>query len=748
LTVGIKMPTKIVKRSGETVDFDTSKIHVALQKCFSAVPHSSDVTVDQLVRRICSTAFAKYSVNKVAIPTVENIQDIVEMVLQSEGEFEAAKHYILFRAERTRLRNERPITTEVRAAFDADKKYFPTAIQSFQFYDKYSRFNYDLGRRETWVETVDRAVTFLHKLTGPKIDRETYEEIRMAILEHKIMPSMRLLAMAGKPAERDNTTIYNCSYLPVDSLESFVEALFISMAGCGVGFSVEEVEVQKLPQIKLQIENKYPVNHIVDDSAEGWGVALRVGLHAWFNGEDVLYNFSNIRPAGSVLLTKGGRASGPEPLQKLLAFAKNRILARQGKRLRTIDAHDIMCAVGSAAVAGGVRRTAMISLFDEDDELMLNSKAGDFAQHNSQRWNANNSVVWSGSDPVAFMKQFTTMVEGERGEPGIFSRENAIRLAPGRRNFEGMSPGTNPCGEIVLRPRQFCNLSAVINRAGDTYDTLSEKVRLATIVGTIQSTATYFPNLSGVWQRNCEDERLLGVDITGQLDNSGILVSSFKNLAAVARAVNFDTAKKLGINQSAAITTVKPSGNTSVFVDCSSGLHARWAPYYIKNARVSIDSPIYKVLRDANVPMAPENGGDNRTMVVLFPIKSPDGAITRNDRTAIEQCEWWLLNKTEWTEHNPSVTITYKPHEVIDLQHWLWNHRDKIGGMAFLPSFDAKYDQLPYIEITQEEYERRASEFPVIDWSKIFQYEYDDQTKAAQELACVSGVCSVDEIQI
>jgi ribonucleoside-triphosphate reductase len=744
MEVEVVPPVTIQKRDGRVVPFDVERIADALTKCFAAFDRTPATPVAELARRVVNIVAAK---SEGTAPTVEGVQDIVEMVLQAAGEFEAAKRYILYRFEHSRDREERPIPEDVRAAFAASDPYFPTPIQRFQFFDKYSRFNYELGRRETWIETVDRSVDFLHELAGDRLPSDTYQRIRKGILEMRVTPSMRLLAMAGPAARRNNISIYNCSYQPVESIDSLCEALIISMSGCGVGFSVESKYVENFPRIRRQT-GLAPDLWVVEDSAEGWADALRYGLERWFDGGDVYFDTSMIRPAGAPLKIKGGRASGPDPLRTMLDFMRRRILARQGSFLRPIDAHDMMCAVGSAAVSGGVRRTAMISLFDYDDGEMLASKSGDFERENSQRWNANNSAVWPahGLDQIQFTRQFLEMVESGRGEPGIFNRQMALESRPARRAAAEF--GTNPCGEINLRPWEFCNLSAVVARADDTIESMRDKVELATIIGSIQSLATHFPGLRPIWQQNCEEERLLGVDITGQMDSAIAQDAGAKDgLRHVAIEVNRMTARALGINQSASITCVKPSGNTSQLVDCSSGLHARWAPYYVRNVRVAASSPLSKVLKDAGAPMNPENGDDPvnpRTWVVSFPVKAPEGAVTRNDRSALEQCEFWLQNKLHWTEHNPSVTITYKPDEVIDVMKWVWDHREKIGGMAFLPSFDAKYDQLPYIEIGKDEYERRMAEFPDIDFSKIYRYETDDRTNAAQELACSAGVCEVE----
>jgi ribonucleoside-diphosphate reductase alpha chain len=537
--------------------------------------------------------------------------------------------------------------------------------------------------------------------------------------------------------------------MPVDSIDSFVEGMLISMAGCGVGFSVEGKYVENLPRVKRQTSS-LPLTFTIEDSTEGWGAALRLGLSTWFDGGDIQFDYSLIRPAGAILKTKGGRASGPAPLRKLLEFARSRILARQGSFLRPIDAHDLMCEVGNAAVAGGVRRTAMISLFDWDDTEMRNCKSGDFEKENSQRWNANNSAVWPdrGITQEELVTQMMEMVKGGRGEPGIFNRQGAINMRPARR--QAAEFGTNPCGEIILRPFQFCNLTIAVARADDTYETLKDKVEVATILGTIQSMATHFPGLRPMWKQNCEEERLLGVDITGQLDSAVVQDPAvMARLRQVAVETNQKYAAMLGINQSTSVTCVKPSGNSSQLLNCSSGLHARWSPYYVRNVRVGAHTPVFKVLKDSGVPMDPENGqtADNtNTWVAHFPVKSPDDAVVRKNRSAIAQCEYWLQNKIFWTEHNPSVTISYYPHEVIDLIKWVWEHKDVIGGMAFLPAFDANYAQMPYEEISKEYYTDLASKFPNIDFSRLYRYEEEDYTKAAQELACIAGACEIEVV--
>ncbi len=767
----------VQKRSGKVDVWNPIAVGRAVGRCYAAlnrdVPHG---LVDVILSNIEVYMTGRWNPDTGLIH-VETIQDIIEQCMTERGEDEAVQAYRSYRAGRAFARThnsalksdhthlndqpkfERSVPRHIVNAFTESSGYFPTALQQFQFFDKYSRFNYALGRRETWIETVDRTVTFLKKLSRNALDSSVYNDIRKGILEMDVMPSMRLLAMAGPAAERNNIALYNCSYMPVDSLASFSEALLISMSGCGVGFSVESSWVNQLPDVQPWKSTK-PGMIIVEDTTEGWCDALTQALEHWFSGHDLIFDMTQVRPAGAPLLTKGGRSSGPEPFLKCLNVIREIIhpSATRGTRgvhrLRSIDCHDIMCAVGSAAVSGGVRRTAMISLFDYDDHEMRRAKDGMRIAEHPMRWNANNSVVWRNqSTPEhqrAFAEDFMEMVRGNTGEPGIFSRVTANAMRSSGRNAAEF--GTNPCGEIVLRPWQFCNLSAAIARPDDTPASMTRKVTLATIIGTIQSMATYFPGLRPMWKKNCEEERLLGVDITGQMDSPLLrsewtTTSLFTQLRDTVHLTNVQTANRLGINSSAAMTCVKPSGNSSVLLNCSSGLHARHSAYYIRNVRISSHSPMFRVLHDAGVPMDPENGQTREhatTWVVHFPVKSPEGAITRDHETAIDQCERWLRNKRYWTDHNPSCTITYRPDEVIDLMAWVWKHRSYIGGLSFLPSFDASYDQMPYESCDKATYEAAAAAFPSIDWSRIWLYEDHDLTNAAQELACVAGACEID----
>lgn len=633
--------------------------------------------------------------------------------------------------------------------FEISKQYFPTPLQEFQFYDKYSRFNYDLGRRETWLETVKRAVDFLRELSENKLSEDDYSTIQEMILNMEIMPSMRLLAMAGDAARRTNISIYNCSFMGIDDIACFGEALYISMSGCGVGYSVENKFVDKLPQLPKTLINS-DIIRVVKDDTEGWKEAVDTHLTNLYGGILVKFDYSQLRPKGSILKTKGGRASGPEALIRCINFITKEFhtaIHMQQDKLTSLQVHDIMCSIGDCAVSGGTRRTAMISLFDYDDFEMRNCKQ--YADKRPIRYNANNSAVWDELDDITYLQQMTTMFYHKNGEPGIFSRKNAQRITPARRDGRYIE-GTNPCGEINLRNMQFCNLSSVICRKDDTFQDLARKIKYATIIGTIQSMAIYFPGLRPQWRQNCEEERLLGVGLDGIMDcdflNKDTKGMALWELKMKAANVNFEYADKLGINRSAAITCIKPSGNTSQLVNCSSGMHPRYSKFYIRNVRVNTSSPVYKVLYMSGVPMVPENGQTEENMVTAvasFPVKSPDNAFTRYDFTALDLMERWKRNKAGYTEHNPSVTIYYNENEIMDIIQWVWKNKDIVGGMTFLPRDNAQYNNMPFVEITKEEYEKRILSFPKIDWSLIEYYEKEDHTTAAQEVACVSGACEL-----
>lgn len=739
-TRNLTLPTQIVKRDGSQVPFDIKRIARAIGACLDALPEPASWSKAQLTEAVANAVAARFTTT---VPTVEEIQDLVEVTLLAHGEIEAARAYISYRNRHAEMREAR-VPAEVRAQFERDKEYFPTPMQQFQFYDKYSRFNWDLERRETWEETVDRNVAYLRWLVDNfakgRVEDPVFDLIRHFMLKQMSMPSMRSLAMAGEAAQRNGLSIYNCSYLPVRDLEAFSEMMLISMAGCGVGYSVERQYVEQLPRVQRQTGET--TEYWVEDTTEGWAESMLFGLQEWFAGRDVTFRYDMVRKAGTILRVKGGRASGPAPLKFVHDFARRRILARQGSTLSTLDAHDIACATGGAAVSGGMRRTAMIALFDWDDLAMRTCKDGDLSGDLEVRQNANNSAVWPDEITQADVaEQLLTMFRANRGEPGIFSRSNANRTRPERRQAADF--GTNPCGEINLRPYGLCNLSIAVARPDDTELTLTQKVDVAALIGTIQSLAINFPGMRQEWIDNCIDERLLGVDIMGQmdvpmLDDEGLQA----RLKERAIKSNEFWADQLGIKPAAAVTCGKPGGNSSVLLDASSGQSARWAPYILRRTIVNTTTPLFRVLKDAGVPMEPKIGQTalNATAwVVAWPVKAPEGAITRNDRTALEQCEYWKMTKLHFTEHNPSVTITYQPDELLDIIGWVWENREVIGGMTFFPASDAAFEQAPLEEISLEEYEQAMAEFPDIDYSLLYAYESEDMTTAAQEVACFAG---------
>lgn len=755
---GLTMPTRIRKRSGSWEKFNPEKIYNAVQRCYDQTGKKPKVTAQELTERVVAgLASSKGTKN------VEGIQDSIEFCLNTAGDFTHAREFILYREERTKSRSK-TIPNAVIDAFAADKNFLPSPGQQFLFYDKYSKYNRDLdgGRRETWNETVDRVVDHLRwevdqhvaaeAAKGNKVEgvsNEVFAEIYDGILKTDVMPSMRLLAMAGPAVRRNSLALYNCSYLPVRDTQAFVEALLISMNGCGVGFSVERENVERFPRIKRQKKNQEVETHYVEDTTEGWAEAVRIGLETWWDGYDIKFDTSFVRPAGSILFTKGGRSSGPEPLEKMLHHLREIVLSRQGSFLRTSDAHLMMCHVGDAAVQGGTRRTAMISLFSQDDHDMLTIKSG--PNMDPVLWNANNSAVWAEEqDDLTIMKQMVAMIEGKSGEPGIFSRTNAQNTKPaGRKKAEF---GTNPCGEIILRPYGLCNLSQAVSRFGDTEEDLARKIRLATIIGIIQSLSTRFPGMRDEWEKNTVEERLLGVDLTAQhtceilrpgAEDGDKIRERMRNLTDEVAA---DYAAKLNINVPAATTTNKPAGNSSELLDVTSGIHAAHAPFYIRRYTVGTHSPLFKVLREAGAPMEPRFGStpENATSWILsIPRKAAPGVATKKEMTALDQLGYWKLNKIHYTRHNPSVTISYYPDEILDIVSWVCKNKEIVGGLSFLPASDHVYAQAPYEEISEEKYNDLVAAFPDIKWEMIHVYEQEDMTTAAQELACFAGTCEV-----
>jgi ribonucleoside-triphosphate reductase len=752
---------QIEKRDGRIAPFSFEKIVSATYKAMIAAGEGTEDDATLVAHQVAGelARFAKKYKN--FLPTVEGIQDAIEKQLMLNDFTETAKAYILYRDKRNQMRADQiEVPQEVRDLAEKSKQYFNgNSLGEFVYLRTYAKWLPEAGRRETWIETVDRYIDFMRENLGKKLTEKEYAEVREAILKQEVMPSMRLMQFAGDAARRSNVTAYNCSYIAPSKIEDFAEIMYISMCGTGAGYSVESANIQALPQIAYQTKEKL-ATHVVADSKEGWCDALTLGLKTWYDGKDIDFDFSLIRPAGSRLATMGGKASGPEPLRNLLAFSRERILSRQGRRLRNIDAHDIICKIGDCVVAGGVRRSAMISLSDLDDDLVRDAKKGQFWMTEPQRALANNSAVYNEKPSnEEFMDEWVALVKSKAGERGIFNRGGLITQLPKRRidfwkesgyvkNERVVGPaGTNPCGEIILKSKQFCNLTEVVARADDTKETFIRKARLATILGTYQSSLSNLGYLSKEWTKNCEEERLLGVSITGQWDSSVVRNADvLEAMRAETIKVNKKYAERFGINQSTAITCVKPSGTVSQTLGVASGMHPRHSPYYIRRIRISATDSLFKMLRDQGVPYHPEVGqteDEASTFVLEFPVKSPDGAISKDDLTALDQLEHWKLVKEHFTEHNPSVTISVGDNEWIKVANWVYENWEIVGGLSFLPRSNHVYQLAPYEEITKEQYEEMSKRFQHVDYGKLYAYERTDETEMKKELACVSGACEI-----
>ena len=627
--------------------------------------------------------------------------------------------------------------------------YLPSDYQTFIATSRYARWLDDEGRRETWGETVGR---FIDNIVRPSdLDGKTLNELEDAILNLEVMPSMRALMTAGPAAERDNTCVYNCSYLPVDHPRAFDEAMFILLCGTGVGFSVERQSISKLPEVPQDIKDTDDLI-VVQDSKEGWAKALRKVVSGLYTGDVPKWDLSKIRAAGERLKTFGGRASGPDPLNDLFNFVVAKFKGAAGRKLNSVECHDIMCKIGEVVVVGGVRRSAMISLSNLSDDRMRHAKSGQWWENEGQRALANNSVAYTDKpDMETFMREWLSLVESKSGERGIFSRIAADEHVKrnGRRET-GKEWGTNPCSEIILRPYQFCNLTEVVVRPTDTEKTLANKVRLASILGTVQSTFTDMPYLRPIWRKNTEEERLLGVSLTGIMDNEITSNPSKKllnKLRDTAVQTNRDYAEQLGISASAAITCVKPSGTVSQLVDSASGIHARHSEYYIRTVRGDNKDPLTQFLTDAGIPAEPCVMKPDSTTVFSFPTKSPDNAVTRNDMTAIEQLELWKTYALEWCEHKPSVTITVRDEEWMSVGAGVFDNFDICSGVSFLPHSDHTYAQAPYQDCDKATYKEAAAKMPnKIDWAKLSEYEMEDNTAGSQTLACSGDACEVVDL--
>ena len=640
----------------------------------------------------------------------------------------------------------------------------PTEYQSFIHLSRYARWNYALKRRESWEETVDRFINFFKEQLDTKhsfkLENGLEADMREAITNLDVMPSMRCLMTAGEALKKENVAGYNCSYVKVDAPRSFDEILYILMNGTGVGFSVEEEYVDKLPPLAEEF-HETDTTIVVADSKLGWAKAYKEMLSLLWQGQIPRWDLSNVRSAGTPLKTFGGRASGPEPLEELFKFTINTFQNAAGRKLKSVEAHDIVCKIAEIVVVGGVRRSALISLSNLQDESMRHAKSGQWWENNPQRALANNSVNYKEKPDIGtFMREWLSLYDSKSGERGIYNSMSARRQVESLNNEEEIRReprddfGTNPCSEIILRSREFCNLSEVVVRGRDTAESLRKKVRIATILGTFQSTLTSFKYLSREWKRNCDEERLLGVSLTGIMDNSitngkkGNLEKLLEDLKQEAVETNKEFADKLDIPQSAAITCVKPSGTVSQLVDSASGIHARHNPYYIRTVRADNKDPLCAFMKDAGFPNEADVMKPQHTTVFSFPMQSPKNAVFRQDMTAKEQLELWQKYQTHWCEHKPSVTISVKEHEWMEVGNWVWDNFDSISGISFLPFSEHTYRQAPYQDCTKEEYEEALKAMPKnVDWSQLSKYEEQDFTAGAQELACAAdGGCEVVDI--
>ena len=637
--------------------------------------------------------------------------------------------------------------------------YLPTDYQTFIHKSRYARWLDDLGRRETWPETVTR---YVDNVVRPALEKANIattrikkltQEVEQSMIGLESMSSMRALMTAGPAFARDNTAGYNCSYLPVDDIKAFDEAMFILLCGTGVGFSVERQFISKLPDVPQLFESDTCV--VIRDSKEGWAKGLRQVLALLWAGEIPKWDVSKVRPAGARLKTFGGRASGPAPLIDLFNFVVHTFKESQGRKLSSLECHDVMCKIGEVVVVGGVRRSAMISLSNLSDDRMRHAKSGAWWENDPQRALSNNSVAYTEKpDAISFMREWQALVESGSGERGVFNREASKKQAAknGRRDTD-YEFGTNPCSEIILRPNQFCNLTEIVVRATDDITSLSEKVRIATILGTIQSTYTKFPYLRNIWKKNTEEERLLGVSLTGIMDNpmmttknSG-LEKTLDHLKSISITTNAKWAKLLDIPVAAAITCVKPSGTVSQLVDSSSGIHARHSAYYIRTVRGDNNDPLTQFMKDQRVPSQPDVMKPDQTTVFSFPVKAPKGAVVTADMSAIDQLEMWLAYQRHWCEHKPSVTINVKKNEWFEVGAFVYKYFDEMSGVSFLPFNEHTYQQAPYQDCSKHDYETLLSLMPKnIDWTSLSNYEKEDNTAGSQTLACSGDSCEIVDL--
>lgn len=742
------LPKRVLKRNGTEESFDQAKIATAVRRCLVEGLKSSGAAAEPIVDQVCRHTLNVLRSRVCDEPvSVEDVQRLVIQQLWAGGYFEAAEHYTIYRENHRKEREGQGASPEVEARIAEDCQHFPTQLQYYQFMSKFSRWREEGRRRETWREACDRVIGWLRSLPcGSSVTDEEWFGLDGALYHMEATPSLRVLQMAGPALDRCHVGVYNCAYSPIADLFAFSELLYVLMQGTGMGFSVEGEYVDRLPRVKRQ--RKVPVKKVVvEDTTEGWCDALHEGLQTWWDGEDVEYDLSQVRPAGARLRTKGGRASGPGPLRELLQFARGTVLRNQGGRLPDIDVHDLCCMIGKIVQVGGVRRASCISLSDLDSQAMRDCKNGNWFERAVWRTMANNSGVYEERPgAVEFMEEMLSLAKSGSGERGVFHRGGVLRALPTRRKKTKF--GINPCAEIILRPLQFCNLSITVARSYDTIESLERKVLWATLFGVIQSTCTSFRYLRKGWAENCEEERLLGVDITGHADcpllryGAPYRAELLRHLRGKVADYRRVLAARFGIAESAADTCVKPGGDSSVLFDCASGVSPRFADYQVRWVRESVHSPVCKFLKASGVPweVAPE---DPSLVVFAFPKKSPADSTKRNDLTAVQQLENWLEWKRNWAEHSVSCTVYVEPHEWLAVAEWNYRHFEELTCVSFLPKDNGNYRYAPNEEITKEQYEGLVSKFPDLNWSKLTRYEVDDTTDSPRTFACTAGVCEL-----
>lgn len=753
------------KRDGQTVPFDVKKIRKALFRCFHAVSQANadvsqeelngavEVIVEDITKAVVNVIEAKH----IACPEVEQVQQFIIQQLWAKGLFSHAEHYQNYREAHRKARLTKPVDAEVQVRFDEMKNHFPADLQIYQLMSKFSKWRESDRRRETWKELVfERVCPWLFDRKEAKftLTPQEKQELSEAMYNLEVSPAMRVVQMAGPALDRCNVGAYNCAYSPTEDIFSFPEMLYILMQGTGQGFSVESEYVSELPRVKKQ-KGKKPETLIVEDSTEGWCNTYFQALQLLWDGYDFVPDVSGVRKKNTRLKTKGGRASGPEPFVELLDFSRNLIKSIQGRYMEPHHAHRLNCFTGRIVQVGGVRRAAEIGLSDLTDRILRDIKSGQWWDAGAGLWvdgkylsMSNNSAVYESTPSMdVFMEEWLALVKSKSGERGIFNREAALKHSPKRRKWGKYKPGCNPCAEILLRPHQFCNLSIVIARPDDTVESLKRKVRLAAIFGKIQSLCTDFNYIRKDWKKNCEEERLLGVDITGHADCPLLRFDTpdrsalLRMLNKVVEDVDIEFSKRFGVNRSAANTTIKPGGDSAVFYNCASGVSPWFSPFQVRWVRESQGSPVSKFLIDSGVPYAPAPEAPNELFVFGFPRKAPEGATTRKDMTAVQQFHNWLDWKQNWAEHSVSATIYADDHEWMDLGAVVYKHFDHITGLSFLPRDNGTYKYAPNEELSPAQYEKMVAEFPDLNWAKLTEYESEDMTESAQTFACVGDKC-------